>query len=584
MTEKAIDKTGSQEREFMGHPIGLTICFMTEMWERFSYYGMRTLLTVFLIQHFLFSTKEAGMIYGAYTGLVYLLPVLGGWFADRYLGSRKAVTYGAILLVLGHFSLAFEGPQSERHMTFDGVEYQVSFDRVKDQQYQYVTMGETRFLIETLTNDEQKNIGLKLTSTTDETIVKKYLDENKEANITAQYSARVVQNEDFLSLFYLSLALIITGVGFLKANISTIVGSLYGPNDPRRDGGFTIFYMGINLGSVMATALCGWLGLNYGWGYGFGLAGIGMLLGLTVFWKYQYLLEGRADPPCEEELKKPVLGPITREWSIYLIGIALIGVSWFLVQNQELVGQMLTTGNLVVLCIVLGYGFFKCTKEERERLMVACMLILISILFWALFEQQGSSLTLLADQQFDRDLGLFTVNGPQVQLMNPLFIVLMAPVLAILWVKLNKAGYEPSTPAKFGLSLILMGLAYYGFTFGLMTEGNSKSFFWLFYIYLFMTLSELCISPVGLSMITKLSVTRIVGMMMGFWFLANALASYVAGVIAGMTGGSAHGGGGDVDVANTIEVFTQIGLMCMGVGVVVVLLSSLMKRWMHGVH
>lgn len=573
MTDQAIDKTGSQEREFLGHPIGLTICFLTEMWERFSYYGMRTLLTVFLVQHFLFSSKQAGLIYGAYTGLVYLLPVLGGWFADRYLGSRKAVTYGALLLVLGHFSLAFEGPQSDRYLTVGGQEYQVNFVRKDSQQYEYIKMADQDYQVKTLTNDKQENIGITLQS---ENETKNYL--------SGSYDFRVVQHEEFLSIFYLSLALIITGVGFLKANISTIVGALYGPNDPRRDGGFTIFYMGINLGSVLATWLCGWLGLAYGWSYGFGLAGIGMLAGLAVFWKYQHLLEGRADPPSEEELKKPVLGPINIEWSIYLVGIALVGVSWLLIQNQELVGQMLTSGNILILLVVLAYGFMKCTKEERERLIVACMLIIISILFWALFEQQGTSLTLLADQQFDRDLGLFTINGPQVQLMNPLFIVLFAPVLAALWVKLSKRGWEPSTPAKFGISLILMGLAYYGFTFGLMTEGTQKSFFWMAYIYLFMTLAELCISPVGLSMITKLSVKRIVGMMMGFWFLATALANYVAGVIASLTGGAGHNAGSAVDVANTIDVFTQVGLICMGVGVVIVLISTLMKRWMHGVH
>ena len=303
-------REGSQQREFLGHPIGLTVCFLTEMWERFSYYGMRTLLTVFLVQHFMFGTKDAGLIYGAYTGLVYLLPVLGGWLADRYLGSRKAVTFGAILLTLGHFSLAFEGPPSERYLTVDGTEYQVEFERRDSKQYQHVTIDGERYLIETLTNASQNNVGIQLSS---KQSTRDYLD--------GDYDFRVRQHENFLSIFYLSLALIITGVGFLKANISTIVGALYGPHDPRRDGGFTIFYMGINLGSVLATALCGYLGLSedWGWGYGFGLAGIGMLAGLLVFWKYQYLLEGRADPPCEKALKKAVFGPINIEWSIYLL-------------------------------------------------------------------------------------------------------------------------------------------------------------------------------------------------------------------------------------------------------------------------
>lgn len=577
MTDQVIDKTGSQEREFLGHPIGLTVLFLTEMWERFSYYGMRTLLTLFLVQHFLFSTKEAGLIYGAYTGLVYLLPVLGGWFADKYLGSRKAVTYGAILLVLGHLSLAFEGPQSQRYLTVDGAEYQVTFERdseKRDKQLQFVTIEDTRYLITDLKNEKKENIGIQLVAGE---AVKKYPGET--------YKFRVVQYEDFLSIFYLSLALIITGVGFLKANISTIVGALYGPNDARRDSGFTLFYMGINLGSFMATVLCGYLGQTYGWGYGFGLAGVGMLAGLIVFWKYQYLLEGRADPPEDADLKKSILGPVNREWSIYLFGVALVGICWILIQYQQLVGQMLTAGNIALLVIVVAYGFTKCTKEERERLFAACLLIMTSILFWALFEQQGSSLTLLADQEFNMDLGLFTLTSSQVQFMNPLFIVIFAPVLAFIWIRLSRRGWEPSTPAKFGISLILMGLAYYGFTFGLATEGSSKSFFWMAYIYLLMTLAELCISPVGLSMITKLSVVRIVGMMMGFWFLASALANFVAGQIAGLTGGGGHGAStGSVDVASTITVFTQVGLLCMGVGVLMILIAPIIRKWMHGVH
>ncbi len=569
---------GSQKRELMGHPIGLSICFMTEMWERFSYYGMRTLLMLFLTQHFLFNTQDAGLIYGAYTGLVYLLPVLGGWFADKYLGSRKAVAYGAILLVLGHFSLAFEGPQSEKFLDLDGVEYQVSFERDavrKDKQLQFVTIDDVRYKIGDLKGANGSPIGITLTNGD---MVKEYKSD--------YFSFRINQFGSYLSVFYLSLALIITGVGFLKANISTIVGSLYGKNDPRRDGGFTIFYMGINLGSFLATVLCGWLGQTYGWGYGFGLAGVGMLVGLLVFLKGQHLLEGRADPPCEKALKKKVLGPINREYSIYLIGIALIGVSWFMLQYQSLINDMLKGANLLMLIGVVSYGFVKCTKEERERLMVACLLILTSILFWALFEQQGSSLTLLADQQFDLDLGLFSLTASQVQFMNPLFIFMMAPLIAMLWQYLNRKGWEPSTPAKFGLALVLMGAAYYGFTFGLsLTDGPGKSFFWLFYIYLMMTLAELCISPVGLSMITKLSVARIVGMMMGFWFLATALANTLAGQIAGMTGGAGHGAtGGAVDVANTIAVYTNVGYFCFGVGAFIILVSPIIRKWMHGVH
>ena len=502
----------SQSREFLGHPIGLTICFLTEMWERFSYYGMRALLILFLTKHFLFTAGEAGLIYAAYTGLVYVLPVVGGWFADNYLGSRKSVTYGAILLVLGHFSLAFEGPQ-------------------------------------------------------------------------AIMNGDVVERSDFhVNIFFLSLALIITGVGFLKANISTIVGALYGPDDKRRDGGFTIFYMGINLGSFLATIICGWLGETYGWGYGFGAAGIGMLLGLVVFWWGQPLLEGRADPPHPERLKEKIGGFLNKELAIYLFGILLVGVAWFMVQTPDFVGQMLIGSSGIMLFGVLLYGWIKCTKAERERLTVASILILFQVVFWAQFEQQGSSLTLLADQQFD--IGILTAS--QVQFMNPLFIILLAPLFSIMWTNMARADWEPSTPAKFGIAMVLVGLGSVGFSFGLsIDEGPDKSFFWLFYIYFMMTAAELCLSPVGLSMVTKLSPVRIVGMMMGMWFLFTSLANYTAGFISSLLGSKEGHGGGDgalLDLATTINVYDNLGLFSMGIGLFLFILTPKLKKWMNGVH
>lgn len=514
MSTVEVSTEGSQQRELLGHPIGLSICFLTEMWERFSYYGMRALLILFLTKHFLFSAGEASLIYGAYTGLVYMLPVVGGYLADRYLGSRKAVTYGAILLVAGHISLAFEGPQA-------------------------ILSGDV-----------------------------------------------VERSELHVSIFFLSLALIITGVGFLKANISTIVGALYGPNDPRRDGGFTIFYMGINLGSFLSTLIVAGVGEIYGWGYGFGLAGIGMLFGLGVFLWGQHLLEGRADPPNPEELKKPVLAGLNIEWLIYIGGLVAVAAMWWLVQHQQLVGQLLGGTGVLMLVIVVGYGFMKCTKEERERLFVASILIVFQVVFWALFEQQGSSLTLLADQQFNRDLGLFTVTAAQVQTMNPLFIILFAPVFAWMWVKLSKKGLEPSTPAKFGISMLLVGVGYLLFSYGLgLTDGPGKSFFWLFVIYLFMTLAELCLSPVGLSMITKLSVARLVGMMMGMWFLFTAFANFVAGFLSSLTGAEGHGSGsGELSVPATIDLFQSVGFLAIGIGVVLFILTPLLRKWMHGVH
>jgi len=512
--EVTVSTEGSQEREFMGHPIGLAICFLTEMWERFSYYGMRTILVLYLVKYHLFSTEKASMIYGAYAGLVYMMPIIGGYMADRYLGSRKAVTYGAVLLVLGHGLMGFHGPAAFMD-------------------------GDT-----------------------------------------------IVRNETYLTIFFLALALIITGVGFLKANISTIVGALYGPNDPRRDGGFSIFYMGINVGSLFATALVGYVGEVHGWNYGFGLAGIGMLLGLLVFLWGQKFLDGRAEPAEPAILKEKSPIGLNKEHTIYLFGIGLVLVSWFLMQYQEFVGQLLAASGFVMVAIILVYAFRNCTAVERDRLFVACFLIAIQSVFWALFEQQAASLTLLTDQQFDLNVFGMNVLASQVQLMNPLFIVLLAPVMAWLWVALANKSIEPSTPGKFGIAMLLIGLGYVVFAWGMsLEEGANKSFIWLAFIYLSLTLAELCLSPVGLSMVTKLSVTKIVGMMMGTWFLFTALGNYVAGWISSLTGSGGHGAdSGVLDIVATMDVYTTIGYGSVGVGVFILLLTPLLRKGMHGVH
>lgn len=500
--------------DVLGHPRGLYVLFLTEMWERFSYYGMRALLILFLTKHFLFSAGEASLIYGAYTGMIYMLPVVGGFLADRYLGSRKAVTYGAILLVIGHMSLAFEGPPA----TVEG--------------------------------------------------------------------GTVFRSDFHLSIFFFSLALIITGVGFLKANISTIVGTLYKRDDPRRDGGFTIFYMGINIGSFTATLLCGWLGETYGWGYGFGAAGIGMLLGLIVFLWGQPLLAGRADPPDEKKLKEKVFGPIDKEYAIYIFGIVLVVLSWIMIQFQEAVSAILGGSGLVMLAVVVAYGFTKCTKVERDRLFVASFLIVFQVVFWALFEQQGASLTLLADQQFDKTFLGINFKASQIQFMNPLFIVLLAPLYTIMWQGLAKKDLEPSTPVKFGIAMLLVGAGYLFFAFGVgLTDVPGKSFFWLILIYLFMTMAELSLSPIGLSMITKLSVARIVGMMMGMWFLFIAFANNVAGLISALTGSTAEGAAaGALDVGSVINVYSTIGWVSVAVGVFIFVVSPILRKGMHGVH
>ena len=500
----------------LGHPKGLFVCFATEMWERFSYYGMRALLILYLTKHWQFTDKASYLIYGAYTSLVYLMPVLGGILADRYLGSRKAVTFGASLLVLGHAGMAWE------------------------------------------------------------------------SNV---------------QIFYLSLALIISGVGFLKPNISTMVGSLYPEGDPRRDAGFTIFYMGINIGAFASSLLCGYLGETYGWSYGFGAAGIGMLIGLVIFLWGQKYLEGNAEPPSEKVLREivftipiPLLNPlrISRETSIYLSGLMMVLASWFLVQNQQLVGSLLGVFSGLCICIWLIYSLTQCSPIERDRMIVIGVLILFSLLFWALFEQAGSSLNILTDRGIDRSILGWDVPASMFQSLNALFIFTLAPIFAILWMSLAKRNIEPSTPAKFALGLFFVGLGFLVLVWGMTnSDGLETGVVWIILIYLLHTIGELCLSPVGLSSVTKLSPKRVVGMMMGMWFLASAAGNFVASRIASATATASTAISEDVlssskeytlmQKTGFIEVYTNVGLIAIGVSILLLLITPVIRKRMHEV-
>lgn len=521
----SVEVAGSEgdggEDLWFGHPRGLYICFMTEMWERFSYYGMRALLIFYLTQHFLFGDDKAFLIYGAYTALVYVTPMIGGILADRYLGARKAVTMGALLLVAGHFGMAFEGSVAQEVVGADGT-------------------------------------------------------------------TSIVRDPFFLNVFYMSLALIICGVGFLKANISTIVGSLYPQNDARRDGGFTIFYMGINLGAFGGALAAGWLGQNWGWGYGFGLAGIGMLGGLYIFLKGQPLLKGHAEPPDAARLTAPAFAGLSQEKLIWLGTLVGVFVIWQLIQHQELIGDLLNGFGALAILIVMIYSFTQCTPEERDRMIVATVLILSSILFWALFEQTGSSLNLLTDRNVDRVVFGYEIPASMFQSVNAAFIFMLAPLFNILWIKLAAAGREPSTPVKFGLGIIQLGLGFLVLVFGMGLAGDgSTALIWLVLIYLLHTMGELCLSPVGLSMVTKLSVARVVGMMMGAWFLASGFANFVSARIAQLTSAETHGGevvDAAAAAATYAEVYTNVGLLAVGVGVFMILISPLLRKGMHGIH
>jgi len=560
------------EKTILGHPRGLFILFLTEMWERFSYYGMRGLLIVYLTQHFLFSDEKSSLIYGAYTALVYVMTIIGGSLADRYLGARKAVTFGAILLVLGHFGMAFEGSGSTQNLSFSGNTYQIELDArggdarqqiVTPQGRAYVTFTET-----TMNIDDGGSLGLPASV--------------NRSNIEMS----VEREEKYVNILYLSLALLIAGVGFLKANISTIVGSLYGFGDARRDSGFTIFYMGINLGAFAASIACGYLGIVHGWKYGFGLAGFGMLLGLVIFLSKQSWLQGKAEPPSVEKLKEKVFLFIDREMMCYLIGIGIIAVSMLLVMNEDLVGGILGPLGVIMFIFLVGYSFVSLQGDERSRMLAAIYFVLAQIPFWALFEQAGSSLNLFTTRLVDREIFGWSVPGPVFQSLNAGFIFLFAPIMAWLWIWLAKRNLNPSTPVKFAIGVALAGLGFLALVAGMKGSGleGFTPVIFIFLIYWIHTMGELFVSPVGLSVVTKLAPAKIVGMTMGAWFLYSGLSNYLAGVIARTTGAETIGGqmtNVAAAKAGYVEVYSQVGYIALGIAFVMLLVSPIIKKMMR---
>ena len=478
-----------REPEFAGHPKGLYMLFFAEMWERFSYYGMRALLIFYLTKHWLFDDGASNLIYGAYTSLVYITPVLGGYLADRYLGQRKAVLFGAVLLTAGHFLMAAEG-----------------------------TGG---------------------------------------------------QSDPTINIFWLALSFIIVGSGFLKANISVLVGQLYKLTDVRRDSAYTIFYMGINVGAAIGTILAGYLGETIGWAYGFGAAGFGMLLGLVVFVVGKGLLHGAGETPIRAAEAKPVKEPL-----LYAIGFGAVAICWFLIQYQDIIQTLLIVSGIGLLGYVLVQAF-KLDREPRQRIFAILFLISLNPIFWGLFEQAGGSLNLYTDRYVDRQ----GVPASLFQSINPIYIILLAPMFAGLWAWLGKRGVEPSAPAKFGLALLQVGLSFLVFVWGAKTVGMEvmTPVFFVFLIYLLQTTGELCLSPVGLSAMNRLAPKFMASLIMGAWFYMTAVGNFVAGKIGEATGGE----GGEMTKEATLSVYDKIGWVTIGVGVVVMALSPVVKRWMH---
>ncbi|HEY4031677.1 MAG TPA: oligopeptide:H+ symporter, partial [Caulobacteraceae bacterium] len=425
------------------HPKGLFILFFAEMWERFSYYGMRGLLIFYLTQHFLFDDKFAQGQYGAYTALVYLVPLVGGIAADKWLGTRKAILFGALLLVAGHFTMGIEGAPAVQTLKVGGQTYEfVSTGRMETRQ-SCLKAGEGCYQVGPAPNGGLAIKGMPAGGPLPQVLVKGSYDFD-------------VKNRDPVTsnIMYLALSLIIMGVGFLKANISSIVGQLYEEDDPRRDPGFTLYYYGINLGAFWSSLICGWLGLNVGWWAGFGLAGVGMLAGFVVFILGKPLLQGKGEPPDPVKLKKKVAGPIDTEWLIYLLGLVGVGVVWLLVQNYQTVGVVLGGGSILVLGYLVWFMVTKCTLVQRQRLMLAMVLIVGWMIFEILFEQAGSSLNQFAERNTQPHLLGVPVSAPQTQSFNSGWILIFAPIFAWIWAWLGKRNKDPNPVVKFGLALL----------------------------------------------------------------------------------------------------------------------------------
>lgn len=496
----------------MKHPPALWTLFMAEMWERFCYYGMRTLLTLFLVKSLLKGDSEASLIYGAYTALVYAAPVLGGRMADKFLGYRYAIMLGAVLMAIGEFLMV----ASTEFLGFDA--------------------------------------GLRE------------------------------------PLMLIGMGGLIVGNGYFKANISTIVGKLYNDGDPRRDSGFTIFYIGINVGALLATTVVAYVGETYGFEYGFGLAGIGMLLGLFIFWsgrgKYDHVPNVAI---TEEGLKKGFAG-LPNWLGITIASLLLIPLSYVLISKNEILSYLLMAIFAYVVVQLIAAGV-KEGKIWRDRMIALTIMMVINVIFWAAFEQAGTSLTLFADRNVDRMIFNWEMPASMTQFFNPFFIVTFGSIFSWMWIKLDRMGKNPSIPMKFSYGILQLGAGFLVTLVGLqfVNESFQVPLLTLVFLYMLHTTGELFLSPIGLSMVTKLAPKHIAGTAMGGWFLSFAMANYLAGAIASLTGGHGHGGGegGTADVeaglATYIDTFSTLGFVLVGFAVLIALFSKPLNKLMHGV-
>jgi len=574
---------------WFGHPRQLARLFTTEMWERFGYYGMRALLTLYLTKHFVFGDRAATGLYGGYTALVYLTPLIGGYLADQYLGAKRAVKFGALLMSLGYFTLCFGGPAATPYAVIDGTRHPVEVTSVNGAEARYVVDGAQRLRIKG--NDDGSVALLRPDGAVAQTVAKGHFVSDGE------------RSPFYIAVLLIALSMVSVGNGFFKPNISTMVGELYAQGDRRRDSGFTIFYMGINLGSLGSQLLCPWLADAVGWWAGFGLAAIGMLFSWMLIQFDGGKLGGYGEPPAG------IATGTVKDRALGIYAAALVGVPVFYllfvnlmnmappepgsgfigyVASLSLMGKLLFGTFLVAVPGILIWSFVAGSRTEFQMMLAAMVLVTFNVIFWTLFEQAGSSLTLFADRNTQPDLWGIPISAGQTQFFNAFFIVTLAPVMSWLWTSLAKRGLEPSIPVKFGIALIGVGLGFLLLVWGTAYAGPDYkvAMVWLAGLYLVHSVAELCISPVGLSMITKLSIARVVGLMMGVWFLSISVAQYVAGVVAQFASVETVGGqvtNLKVSLDTYVGVFVTISEVAIVLGIVLLVLSWPLKKWMHGV-
>lgn len=498
----------SNQQGFFGHPRGLATLFFTEMWERFSYYGMRAILILFMTTEAAqeglgLDTATAGAVYGLYTAAVYLLTLPGGWLADNIFGQRKAIWYGGIFIMIGHLILAIPGSPI---------------------------------------------------------------------------------------IFFVGLAFVAMGTGLLKPNISTIVGDLYPESGARRDAGFSVFYMGINLGSFLGQIIVPLLAEKVNWHLGFGMAAVGMLAGLI---QYRLTQDSLGDIGITPKAQEPddLLGDILPgQGNSRTIGISLVAGLVALLLLLQFTGVVeLTTAQgiaqsvgIIIVAITLFYFAYiliagRLTVPEKKRVGIIFLLFIGAAIFWSGFEQAGSSLNLFARDHTDRMIFGWEMPAGWLQSVNPAMIIIFAPIIGALWVKLAARNLNPSTPLKFGFGLILLGLGFLMMVFAaqIVTAGDKASMFWLVVTYFLHSVGELTLSPVGLSATTKLSPKRYVGQMMGIWFVGAALGNLIAGLFAGNFD--------EENVQQMPDLFMSVVMISVGAGIVFMVLSPFTKKWIGGV-